>query len=249
MSVSLPSSVIQRLMKELRLIHQQPLEGITVSINDDNLSCIYADIEGPVETPFEGGIFRIKLQLSSDFPASPPKGHFVTKIFHPNVSSTGEICVNTLKKDWKPSHGIKHVLMVIRCLLIVPNPESALNEDAGKLLLENYSDYSARAQLYTKIHAKPKNSSNDTNKSAETNSTTSTNTNSNNSEENQENSNSRNNMQAAAPAATAAAVNDNSLAKPPHSATEHTAKLASTSADLAAAKAKLAVKKKSLKRL
>jgi ubiquitin-conjugating enzyme E2 S len=37
---------------------------------------------------------------------------FVTKIFHPNVSKSGEICVNTLKKDWKPSYGIQHVLTV-----------------------------------------------------------------------------------------------------------------------------------------
>ncbi len=40
------------------------------------------------------------------------KGYFVTKIFHPNVSKTGEICVNTLKKDWKPELGIRDVLLV-----------------------------------------------------------------------------------------------------------------------------------------
>ena len=44
--------------------------------------------------------------------------------------------MNTLKKDWSPDLGIKHILLVIKCLLVVPNPESALNEEAGKLLLE-----------------------------------------------------------------------------------------------------------------
>ena len=77
----------------------------------------------------------------------------LTKIFHPNVSKQGEICVNTLKKDWNPDYGVKHVLCVIRCLLIEPNPESALNEEAGKLLLENYDDYAKRAAMYTKMHA------------------------------------------------------------------------------------------------
>ena len=62
-------------------------------------------------------------------------GFFLTKIFHPNVGPNGEICVNTLKKDWKPDLGIKHILITIKCLLIFPNPESALNEEAGKLLL------------------------------------------------------------------------------------------------------------------
>lgn len=42
----------------------------------------------------------------------------------------------------------------MKCLLIVPNPESALNEEAGKLLLEQYDDYAKRARLYTTIHAK-----------------------------------------------------------------------------------------------
>lgn len=41
----------------------------------------------------------------------------------------------------------------IKCLLIVPNAESALNEEAGKLLLEHYDDYSQRAKMMTEIHA------------------------------------------------------------------------------------------------
>lgn len=87
------------------------------------------------DTPYEGGVFKMKLVLGHDFPASPPQGvmlilglccdlfpyqclfpqcvgFFVTKIFHPNVASNGAICVNTLKKDWKPDSGIKHILLV-----------------------------------------------------------------------------------------------------------------------------------------
>lgn len=107
----------------------------------------------------------MKLKLGSDYPQAPPKGFFLTKIFHPNVSNKGEICVNTLKKDWKPDLGIGQLLLVflisgvanvqtIKCLLIYPNPESALNEEAGKLLLENYDAYAKHATLMTSIHAK-----------------------------------------------------------------------------------------------
>ena len=56
---------------------------------------------------------RIEINVKSEFPAVPPTGRFLTSIFHPNVNmSTGEICVNTLKADWKPSYGIRHILMV-----------------------------------------------------------------------------------------------------------------------------------------
>uniref|UniRef100_A0ACD5Z9J7 Uncharacterized protein n=1 Tax=Avena sativa TaxID=4498 RepID=A0ACD5Z9J7_AVESA len=154
---NLPPNVIRQLAKELKNLDQSPPEGIRVIVNDDDFTSICADIEGPGGTPYENGIFRMKLVLSCDFPQSPPKGFFVTKIFHPNISTRGEICVNTLKKDWNPTHGLRHVLLVVRCLLIEPFPESALNEQAGKMLLENYEDYARHARLYTSIHAlKPK---------------------------------------------------------------------------------------------
>lgn len=47
----------------------------------------------------------------------------------------------------------------VKCLLIVPNAESALNEEAGKLLLEHYDDYSSRAKMMTEIHAQAERSS------------------------------------------------------------------------------------------
>lgn len=66
----------------------------------------------PEGTPYAGGLFRMKLLLGKDFPASPPKGYFLTKIFHPNVGANGEICVNVLKRDWTAELGIRHVLLV-----------------------------------------------------------------------------------------------------------------------------------------
>lgn len=154
---NLPPNVIKQLARELKNLDETPPEGIKVGVNDDDFSTIFADIEGPAGTPYENGIFRMKLILSRDFPHSPPKGYFITKIFHPNVAQSGEICVNTLKKDWNPSLGLRHVLIVVRCLLIEPFPESALNEQAGKMLLENYEEYAKHARLLTEIHAlKPK---------------------------------------------------------------------------------------------
>lgn len=144
------------LLKELhQFTTTKPFDDIIIEYNDDNISVIDAIINGPYSTPFENGQFRIRMNISIDYPITPPRCYFITKIYHPNVNiTTGEICVNTLKKDWNSTYGIVHILQVIRCLLIQPNPESALNEEAGKLLLDNYDDYSKRAALMTKIHAK-----------------------------------------------------------------------------------------------
>jgi ubiquitin-conjugating enzyme E2 S len=84
-------------------------------------------------------------------------GFFITKIFHPNVSEKGEICVNTLKKDWNPTNwSLYNILEVVKCLLIVPFPESSLNEQAGKLIMENYEEYFKHAKLITSLYATPK---------------------------------------------------------------------------------------------
>merc|ERR1712146_385353 len=48
---------------------------------------------------------------------------------------------------------LKHVLQVIRCLLIVPFPESSLNDEAGKLFMESYEEFARRARIMTDVHA------------------------------------------------------------------------------------------------
>ncbi|EPB87621.1 ubiquitin-conjugating enzyme E2 S [Mucor circinelloides 1006PhL] len=152
-AATLSSKAIKRIVKELQHLQTSPPEDIQIIVDDENLTEVQAWIRGPDGTPYEGGYFKVNLLMDEGFPDTPPKGYFLTKIFHPNVSEKGEICVNTLKKDWKSELGIEHVLLTIKCLLIVPNPESALNEEAGKLLLEHYEDYAKRAKLYTSIQA------------------------------------------------------------------------------------------------
>ncbi|KAJ2777455.1 ubiquitin-conjugating enzyme E2 S, partial [Coemansia interrupta] len=149
----LGGGTLRRLVGELTRLSSNPPEGITVSINEDMLTEITATLQGPSGTPYEKGHFDVRLTIDPTYPTTPPRGVFLTKIFHPNVSDQGEICVNTLKKDWQKHYGIEHVLVTIKCLLIYPNGESALNEEAGRLLLERYDDYARHARLMTEVHA------------------------------------------------------------------------------------------------
>mmetsp|Transcript_4567 Transcript_4567/g.7556 ORF Transcript_4567/g.7556 Transcript_4567/m.7556 type:complete len:198 (+) Transcript_4567:180-773(+) len=153
MNENIAPAVMRRILNEVADLTRNPPEGVKVIPVEDDLSEVQAIISGPEGTPFESGSFKIKLKFGAEFPQAPPKGFFITKIFHPNVSNGGEICVNTLKKDWKEELGLRHVLITVKCLLIHPNPESALNEEAGRLLLEDYEDYFQRAKLMTSIHA------------------------------------------------------------------------------------------------
>jgi len=143
----------RHIMRQLQDIQQNPIDGITLKPTDE-IQEVHAVIDGPADTPFAGGVFTVTLVLGDNYPTAPPRGYFRTKVFHPNVSEKGEICVNTLKRDWSPDLGLRHVLTVVRCLLVEPNAESALNEEAGRLLLEDYNEYFKRAKMHTSVHAR-----------------------------------------------------------------------------------------------
>ena len=162
-SSHLNPNIIKALWRQQQELLKRSPEYVTPIINAEDPLDIQCDLEGPKATPYENGIFRVKLIISNDFPTQAPKGIFITKIFHPNISEKGEICVNTLKKDWNPSQwNLYNLFEVIKCLLIVPFPQSALNEEAGKLFMENYDEYFKIAKMYTNIYAM-KNSSNNNN--------------------------------------------------------------------------------------
>jgi len=149
-----PPQVVARVSREVSVLARKPPDGVMYDApNNEKVSEIQLIVAGPEGTPYEGGLFRIKLVLGPNYPQAPPLGYFLTKIFHPNVSANGEICVNTLKRDWSADVTLSHVAQVVRCLLVVPFPESSLNDEAGKLFMSDYDDYFARAAVWTRVHA------------------------------------------------------------------------------------------------
>lgn len=159
-SENLPPRTLARVARDVRDLVKSPPEGVRLVLDAEtgmpgSLSEILAEIEGPEQTPYHTRYFQLKLVLSTDFPATPPRGYFLTKIYHPNVDpSTGAICVNTLKRDWTPATSLSHVLTVVRCLLIVPFPESSLNDEAGKHFMDSYGEYARRARLLAGVHGR-----------------------------------------------------------------------------------------------
>ena len=155
---SISPHIMNALYKQEIYLKNNPINGINYYFNENDITDIQADIEGPTATPYEGGIFRVQIKISNYFPNNAPKGIFLTKIFHPNISEQGEICVNTLKRDWDPKNwSLSNLFQVIKCLLIIPFPQSALNEEAGKLFMEDYDQFFKIAKIFTSIHAKANN--------------------------------------------------------------------------------------------
>lgn len=81
--------------------------------HSDDLSQLLVMLAGPHGTPYSAGLWRLQLRIPEDYPASPPKATFRTRIWHPNVEeSTGAVCVDTLKRDWEPKLTLRDILVV-----------------------------------------------------------------------------------------------------------------------------------------
>jgi ubiquitin-conjugating enzyme (huntingtin interacting protein 2) len=67
---------------------------IAKPIREGDLRHMKGTIQGPLETVYEGGVFDIDIVIPKQYPFEPPKMKFLTKIWHPNISSqTGAICL------------------------------------------------------------------------------------------------------------------------------------------------------------
>ncbi|KAJ9663783.1 hypothetical protein H2201_005504 [Coniosporium apollinis] len=135
-----------------------PSSSSSLSTCCDDLTHLTLHLAGPVGTPYSAGLFTLTLSIPPTYPAAPPTARFVTRIWHPNVDeATGAVCVDALKSGWKgegkEGMRLRDVLVVIGCLLVVPNPASALNEAAGKMCSEDWAAFEKRARLMTGIHA------------------------------------------------------------------------------------------------
>ncbi|KAI9709000.1 MAG: hypothetical protein M1812_007813 [Candelaria pacifica] len=155
------SSSIRRLAADHASLHTDglppnylfPPSSAASSIPDD-LAQLTILLTGPQGTPYSQGVWKLHLKMPEDYPRSPPKAAFRTRIWHPNVEeSSGSVCVDTLKRDWETKLTLRDVLVTISCLLINPNPDSALNSAAGSLLQEDYDAFARQAKLMTSIHA------------------------------------------------------------------------------------------------
>lgn len=75
--------------------------SIKVELINDNWTELRGEIAGPPDTPYEGGKFILEIKVPETYPFNPPKVRFITRIWHPNISSvTGAICLDILKDNW-----------------------------------------------------------------------------------------------------------------------------------------------------
>ena len=144
---------MNRLHKESKDIQNDPPHNISAGPKNDNLFEWEAVLIGPEDTPYNGGVFILDIFIPSDYPIKPPNVIFRTKIFHPNINSAGNICLDILKNSWNPSLTISKILLSICSLLNDPNTEDPLVPDIANLFNENKKLYIDTAKTWTTLYA------------------------------------------------------------------------------------------------
>lgn len=144
---------INRELKELG--GDSAIPGITAGpTTDDDMFNWIATITGPPDSPYQGGVFQLKITFPSDYPFKAPKVHFSTKIYHPNINpNNGNICLDILSSKWSPALTIQKVLLSISSLLTDPNPDDPLAPDVARLYRDNKDKFNETARKWTQEYA------------------------------------------------------------------------------------------------
>ncbi|RLN56211.1 hypothetical protein BBP00_00008118 [Phytophthora kernoviae] len=146
-----------RVRKELEECQKDSeLSGVTaVPVTAASVSDLRGTIQGPPGTPYEGGVFDLEIVIPPKYPFEPPQVRFITKIWHPNISSqTGAICLDILKDQWSPALTIKTALLSIQALLSAAEPTDPQDAEVAKMYLHDQEQFLNTARFWTESYAK-----------------------------------------------------------------------------------------------
>ena len=146
-------ATLKRIAEELKEITKDPPTNCSAGPVEEDLFHWVATIMGPEDSPYHGGIFYLDIYFTNDYPFKPPKINFKTQIYHPNINTSGAICLDILKDQWSPALTIYKVLISICSLLTDPNPNDPLEPDIANVYLENRETYNETAKMWTYQYA------------------------------------------------------------------------------------------------
>ncbi|KAJ1835792.1 Ubiquitin-conjugating enzyme E2 2 [Coemansia sp. RSA 2711] len=147
------SSSAKRIQKELAEISLDPPSNCSAGPKGDNLYEWVSTIVGPGDSPYSGGVFFLDIHFPQEYPFKPPKIIFRTRIYHCNINSQGQICLDILKDNWSPALTISKVLLSICSLLTDANPHDPLVHSISQQYLNNRKEHDETAKEWTQRYA------------------------------------------------------------------------------------------------
>ena len=130
----------RRILAELRQAATAP-SFARIACIENSISNLLGIISGPPDTPYERGVFFIKIEIPETYPLQAARFKFITKIYHPNIDSAGQVCVTVQDTQWAIGCSIWGLLTSIYSLLASPDTDDPLLPSIG-------ADYKHRRELF-----------------------------------------------------------------------------------------------------
>uniref|UniRef100_A0A915LIQ1 Serine palmitoyltransferase 1 n=1 Tax=Meloidogyne javanica TaxID=6303 RepID=A0A915LIQ1_MELJA len=109
-TINAPTSIAsRRLFEELNNLREAPLTHCHAYPSSESIFKWSVVLDGPPNTVYENGTFFAQLLFGVNYPFSPPEVVFLTKIYHCNINSQGDVYLG-LTRNWKSTMGVVDVL-------------------------------------------------------------------------------------------------------------------------------------------
>jgi len=127
-----------------------------VTLIDDSIQQFFVIFHGPPDTPYEGGVWKIRVELPDQYPIKSPSIGFTNKIYHPNIDEgSGSVCLDVINQTWSPMFGLLNIFEnFLPHLLRYANPSDPLNTEASNLMTKDESRYNETVKKYVQQYAK-----------------------------------------------------------------------------------------------
>ncbi|KAF7811708.1 ubiquitin-conjugating enzyme E2 5B-like [Senna tora] len=143
----------KRIANELKNLQNDPPVSFSAGPVGNDMFNWKATIMGPADSPYAGGVFQMSILFPPDYPFKPPKVSFLTKVFHPNIGSSGKICLDILRDMWSPALTVPKLLLSISSLLTDPNPDDPLAPVVARMYKNDKAKYERTARQWTQKYA------------------------------------------------------------------------------------------------
>jgi len=147
------STAVKRIQRELTDITLDPPPNCSAGPKGDNIYDWVGTILGPPGTVYSGGVFFLEITFPTEYPFKPPKIIFRTRIYHCNINSQGQICLDILKDNWSPAFTVSKVLLSVIALLTDCNPADPLVGNIAQQFLANREEHDEAAREWTRRYA------------------------------------------------------------------------------------------------
>lgn len=116
---------------------------------------IIVDFQGPSDSFYQGGVWKLRVLLPDDYPFKSPSIGFVNKIFHPNIDfASGSICLDVINQTWSPMYELVNIFdSFLPQLLSYPNASDPLNIEAADLFNRSPKQYEEKVKKLVVEHA------------------------------------------------------------------------------------------------